>query len=152
MEAEVAARRLRPDLFFRLMGVMILVPALRARPEDIAVLVEHFTKELGSPVPLAPGTLAAMQCDAWPGNVRELRNGVERVLRFGAAPGEGAGAAPEPGDQSYSAARQKVLDAFERDFLAGLLARHKGKISPAANAAGISRSQFYRMLERHGLK
>jgi DNA-binding NtrC family response regulator len=96
-----------------------------------------------------------MQCDGWPGNVRELRNAVERVVRLGKPPDSAAAAEPESQQEaelSFSAARQKVLDAFEKDFLIALLKRHKGKIAPAATAAGVARSQFYRLLERHGLK
>jgi len=151
LDAEVKAGRFRKDLYFRLAVVELVVPPLRERAEDIPLLARHFAKQVnGVEVGLAPATLAALQCDPWPGNLRELRNAVERVLALGAISEE---AKPEPPKQSatFKAAREAVLNDFERDYLATLLDVHRGNVSHAAKAAGLARSAFYRLLNRHGL-
>lgn len=152
LEAEVKAGRFRKDLYFRLAVVELVVPALRDRAEDIPLLARHFARQVnGVDVELAGSTLAALQCDPWPGNLRELRNAVERVLALGAleepAPAPAAGRAAA----SFKAARDAVLSQFEKDYLATLLGVHRGNVSHAAKAAGLARSAFYRLLNRHGL-
>ncbi len=90
---EVNAGRFRSDLYFRLNGVTIEIPPLRARPEDIVPLAEHFLRlhaaALGLPRPpaLAPDALTALKRHAFPGNARELRNLIERAMLL-AAPGQ----------------------------------------------------------------
>ncbi|HZR80573.1 MAG TPA: sigma-54 dependent transcriptional regulator [Candidatus Binatia bacterium] len=112
----VAARRFRPDLFYRLNVLRIAVPPLRRRPEDVPVLVAHFVARVaargtgvaGARAPREPGRdaialllpspsqIAWLQSYAWPGNVRELANLVERALVFrGGAAAEGWQAAIE---------------------------------------------------------
>jgi len=147
LEEEVKQGRFRQDLYYRLAVATVRVPPLRERPEDIPALVEHFAKARGG-VTLSPATVAAFQCDAWPGNVRELRNAVERALALGDAdaPEPPKGAAP-----GFKEARDKLLEDFERDYLRTLLERNGDNMSEAARVAGISRAQFYRLLERYGL-
>jgi two-component system response regulator GlrR len=148
LEAAVQAGRFRQDLYYRLAVAVVRVPALRERPEDIPLLVEHFAKARGG-VKLSAATIAAFQCDAWPGNVRELRNAVERALALGDAnetQALPAGVAP-----SLKEARDKLLEDFERDYLRTLLERNGDNYTEAAKIAGISRAQFYRLLERYGL-
>jgi len=99
-------------------------------------------------VALAPATLAAFQCDRWPGNVRELRNAVQTTLTLGA---EGEAERLEGKPASYAAARDKMLDRFERDYLAALLESCKRNVTAAAKEAKLSRRQLYRLLSRHGL-
>ncbi|MBX7114128.1 MAG: sigma 54-interacting transcriptional regulator [Myxococcaceae bacterium] len=150
LEDEVRAGRFRADLYYRLAVVVIDVPPLRERREDIPLLARHFAQSLkGVDVELRPSTLAAMQCDDWPGNLRELRNAVERALTLGETPFE----APESGAPSmtFRAAREQLLAGFERDYLATLLRMHQGNVSKAAKAAGLARSAFYRMLQRNAL-
>jgi len=79
LRAEVEAGRFRKDLFFRIHGVRVVVPPLRERPEDIAILVDHFARALPSARPFSPAALAALSAHDWPGNVRELRFAVERA-------------------------------------------------------------------------
>ncbi len=150
LEAEARARRFREDLYFRLAVTSVTLAPLRERPEDIPLLAAHFARQLtGMDITLAPATLAALQCDPWRGNVRELRNAVQRVVALGdseARPPEQS-AAP----LAFSEARDKLLEQFERDYLGALLARHKNNISAAARESRLSRSQFYRLLERHKL-
>jgi DNA-binding NtrC family response regulator len=148
LQGEVKAGRFREDLYYRLAVATVRVPPLRERPEDIPALVEHFARARGG-VNLSPATIAAFQCDAWQGNVRELRNAVDRALALGDAdlPEPVKGVAP-----GFKEARDKLLEDFERDYLRTLLERNGDNMSEAARVAGISRAQFYRLLERYGLK
>src|SRR5262249_56367383 len=78
----------REDLFYRLSVIHAVVPPLRARPEDIPALAEHFLARMRGQVSrrirgFAPEALRAMEAHPWPGNVRELRNAVERAVVLG---------------------------------------------------------------------
>jgi DNA-binding NtrC family response regulator len=79
LKGEVAAGRFRKDLFFRVNGVKVVIPPLRERPEDIPLLVEHFSKQLPNQKRFTPAALAALRAYDWPGNVRELHFAVERA-------------------------------------------------------------------------
>jgi two-component system, NtrC family, response regulator AtoC len=93
LDSEIARGAFRQDLFFRLNGVTLTIPALRERVEEIedlaAQFIEHFAKQLGrrSPPELGPDVLELMLNYSWPGNIRELRNAIERaVLLSGTGP------------------------------------------------------------------
>jgi DNA-binding NtrC family response regulator len=163
----------RPDLYYRLAVLRVLLPPLRERPEDIPALVARFLRQLGTnreqASRLSDGTfLARLQAAAWPGNVRELRNYVERCIVLDqhaplgddsvTAPSEAAAGTPnaltvavDPA-VSYSELKRRVLDDFERRYLTLLLARHEGNVSAAARAAGMDRVHVYKLLHRHGLR
>ena len=88
---EIAEGRFREDLYHRLSVILIKVPALDDRREDIPELVEYFTEEICSesgkaPVPFSPEAVKLLQARHWPGNIRELRNVVERLLILGGNP------------------------------------------------------------------
>jgi DNA-binding NtrC family response regulator len=147
LKSDIVKGRFRKDLFFRLAVTEVVLPPLRERLEDIAVLARRFAKESsGVEVPIQPATLAAFQCMQWPGNVRELRNAIERVLSLGTI----ETAAPTTEEPSFIEARDRALERFEHDYLVALLEQHKGA-AQAARAAKLARSHFYRLLERHGL-
>ncbi|MBJ6762706.1 sigma 54-interacting transcriptional regulator [Myxococcaceae bacterium JPH2] len=166
LRAEVNGGRFRSDLFFRLAVLRILIPSLRERPEDIALITERILASLGAtPAQVeslsAPDFVAQLQRAAWPGNVRELRNHLERCLVFqdamppsseevGASPGV-AQTAIDP-KLPYAEARRRALESFEREYLDALLALHQGKVAQAASAADMDRVYLYRLLRRHGLK
>lgn len=83
LEAAVAEGRFRADLYYRINVVSILLPALRERPEDIPLLIEHFAQKFAPPgraIRFSPRALAVMSGCCWPGNVRELQNCVEREI------------------------------------------------------------------------
>ena len=148
LEADVKAGRFRSDLYFRLAAAQVWLPALRDRREDIPELARRFAEETSHlHFELSPATLAALQSDAWPGNVRELKNAVERAVTLGAMGEPAERARPV----NFKAAREKMLLDFERDYLLALLAAQKGNVSAAARDSGLSRSQFYRLLEKHRL-
>lgn len=78
----VERRRFRPDLFYRLSGVDIRVPALRERREDVRELAHHFLEQHRTtrPLRLSPSAAAALATYEWPGNVRELERLIERAV------------------------------------------------------------------------
>ena len=86
LKEEVAARRFRQDLFYRLNVVAIHLPPLRERKEDIPLLTEHFLRVLMKPYSLTHEAAAALQAYDWPGNVRELRNAIDRMTAMNSGP------------------------------------------------------------------
>jgi two-component system nitrogen regulation response regulator GlnG len=85
LEQAVAARQFREDLFYRLNVVRVHIPPLRARPEDIRLLVNYFLKRFSraahcQPKSIAPDVVKALERYHWPGNVRELENVIQRAL------------------------------------------------------------------------
>jgi DNA-binding NtrC family response regulator len=80
LKGEVSAGRFRKDLFYRINGVKVVIPPLRERPEDIPLLVEHFSRQVASPKKFSAAALAALTAYDWPGNVRELHFAVERSI------------------------------------------------------------------------
>jgi sigma-54 specific flagellar transcriptional regulator A len=79
LAAEVAAGRFRRDLYYRLLVCPVDVPALRARPGDVAPLFMHFWAAMGEERPLDPSVMQRLEQHTWPGNVRELENLAERL-------------------------------------------------------------------------
>jgi len=177
-ESAVAEGLLREDLYYRLRVFPIAVPPLRERSEDIELLAnsflghywrKHRAADLAIPK-LGKTALRALRAHSWPGNVRELQNVMEHAvvllepgaevraedLPFLAAPagGEDEGGLPEAGsgDASYYDARDKLLAKFDRQFLQRVISRAGGNLSKAARLAGIDRTTFYRLMERHGLQ
>ncbi|HEY8208222.1 MAG TPA: sigma 54-interacting transcriptional regulator [Myxococcaceae bacterium] len=167
LRAEVNSGAFRLDLYYRLAVVRLDVPPLRARADDVPVLVEHFLREAGHDGPverlISPRVMDGLQRHHWPGNVRELRNLVEAVLAMGEAPK--LEAAPAPGTEEepppvpdsllelkYRDARKRVLDSFERRYLQGLLSRAKGNVSQAARLSAMDRSHLIDLLAKHKLR
>ena len=159
LEAEVREGRFREDLYHRLAVVRVSLPPLRERSEDIPLIVDEVLQRLGKEKSvLSSRTRASLLDYAWPGNVRELRNVVERVASLGVEglPELGAGARPRPGEglatRPFKAAKERLVQAFERDYLLDLLARFQGNISRAAQEAGIDRVYLHRLLRKHDIE
>jgi two-component system, NtrC family, response regulator GlrR len=162
LRAEVNRGSFRADLYYRLAVVKIVLPPLRERPSDIPLLVQHLLDEIGAPPPTVaelttPDFLDALAAAPWPGNVRELRNHLEQCVVFGESRLPNAPTTPHPSqavDSSlpYEVARRQAIDAFERDYVKGLLARTQGNVNAAAREAGLNRAYVYRLLRRHNLK
>ncbi len=158
LRAEVNTGRFRHDLYHRLAVVVLRLPPLRERRDDILPLVEHFARDLGASGPIesvfGAETLARWQRHPWPGNIRELRNAVESALVVGPSYSESGGSAPAPGDElgAYKDVRAQVVREFEHDYLSRLLAEAGGNVSQAARVAKMDRSHLIDLLIRHGLK
>lgn len=151
-EALVAEGHLRSDVFYRLAEVILEVPPLAARREDIAALAARFAVELkGVSVALSPVTVAALEAHPWPGNARELRNAIARCLAFGAVDDERPLESSPPPNVDLKAARTKVVSSFEADFVLALLRKHRWNVAAAAREAKVARSHLYTLISRHCL-
>ncbi len=156
----------RPDLLFRLNTIVLRVPPLRERREDIPQLLHHYLSlyeaQYGRPVrELAPNALDALCAWPWPGNVRALRHACERAAILAAQPEyrfEDFGLAvpapaPEPVVLPTAPAQPEEfsLGTLERETIAAALDKAKGNISLAARMLGLSRAALYRKLGKHGI-
>lgn len=148
----------REDLYYRLAVVVLQMPALRERPQDIPLLAQvflsRFTNGSGkAPPKLGGDALLALQLHAWPGNIRELENRIKRAAIM--AEGRHITAAhlellnvAAPASRSLRDAREFV----EREVIGQALKRNKGKISRAASELGVSRPTLYELIEKLGIK
>ncbi|WP_421863806.1 sigma 54-interacting transcriptional regulator [Motiliproteus sp.] len=149
----------RQDLYYRINVVKLEIPPLNQRPEDIALLANHFlikACELANTErkQFSPNALELLIGARWPGNVRQLENTVQELMAL--TPGRVIGAnrvrqtlsneiAYLP---SYSEARRQ----FEHDYLSKLLRLTSGNVTQAARLAQRNRTDFYKLLQRHQLK
>jgi DNA-binding NtrC family response regulator len=160
----------RPDLLFRLNTIVIRVPPLRERREDIPLLVGHYLKlyeqQYQKPARSVNGAVMdALARHDWPGNVRALRHACERAVILGQGAEYGsadfalgtamvtpvAPIAATPMPATGGAANDMTLDALEREAITATLAQFNGNISHAAKTLGISRAALYRKLGKHGI-
>lgn len=159
LPAEVQAGRFREDLLFRINTIEIHLPPLRERREDIPLLAAHFLRQHAQRYrkPLSAFEPAAMQAlldYPWPGNVRELDHALERAVLLATGERIRAGdlALREARDAAASPRLEEMsLEEVERHLLQKTLARCEGNVSQAARALGLSRSAFYRRLQKHHL-
>jgi transcriptional regulator with GAF, ATPase, and Fis domain len=171
LRAEVRRGRFREDLLYRVEVMRVRIPPLRARPDDIELLVRHLLEgKLASDSSVSGPQLAHLVSGVWPGNVRELRNVLQRAVAL--APKDSAGlvrferlafthglaangpatigqdlpgvASPVP----FKTAKAQLNEAFERAYVDALMERHKGNVSRAAAAAGLSRQHLHELIRR----
>jgi two-component system response regulator GlrR len=158
LDAAMAEGQFREDLYYRLNVVALTLPTLAERREDIPLLANHFLAKLaikyGKKVNgFAPDALKALAAASWPGNVRQLHNVVEQVSALTTtqiiplALVQRALRVPSVEVLTLTDARLR----FERDYLVGLLKLTDGNVADAARLAGRNRTEFYRLLQRHGL-
>jgi transcriptional regulator with GAF, ATPase, and Fis domain len=178
-EAERGA--FRSDLYFRLAVVVVRIPPLRTRLDDLTLLVSHIHRELNrrrmavGQLPLEPlddTALSILKKYEFPGNVRELRNIVERwsVLGPSAAPGNPAvrSGVTESGAESmsgglapvedtllelpYHEAKEAWVERFERAYVSAALDRAGGNVSQAARETDVDRRHLQRLMARYDIK
>ncbi|MDB6168515.1 MAG: two component, sigma54 specific, transcriptional regulator, Fis family, partial [Verrucomicrobia bacterium] len=157
LPVEVAAGRFRQDLLFRLNTIHLHLPPLRERREDIEVLALHFLK--GHVERYRKGitgfedaAIQAMRDYSWPGNVRELDHAVERAVLMAQgkvirAPDLGLNMAKDAAPRL----EEMSIEEVEAFLIKKTLARCDGNARKAAEELGLSRSAFYRRLEKYGL-
>ncbi len=178
LQAMVAAGTFRSDLFYRLHVVPIEVPPLRARKEDIPLLLHHFVERYSKRdgkrvVGFTSTAMKSILAHDWPGNVRELENFVERTIAL-APPttewsdevplGPGPVVAPPrtttdafdlPADGpigTFADEKRKMVERFEKEYLIRVLAAAEGNVTRASDLAGKNRSEFHSLLKKYELK
>jgi two-component system nitrogen regulation response regulator NtrX len=167
LKAEIRTGRFREDLYFRLNVIPIFVPPLRERPDDIALLADHFmaefAREYGRRIKTFElNAVSVLQRYQWPGNVRELRNVIERLMIM--VPGDAISAADlgflDPGALKRPAVAEilgdrltlhEARDRFERELILRTLAELQGNISRTAEVLGVERSNLYRKMRTFGI-
>ena len=166
LRREVNAGRFRADLYYRLAVIHVRMPPLRDRLDDLAVLCRALLESIGRTrgVDTRGVTLdAALWQHDWPGNVRELRNYLEQlvILRvpppLGSTSVEAAEATREHLADGLDAlpmhaARERLLERFERHYLSRLLEVTRGNVAEAARRSGVSRATLFRMVRRYDLR
>jgi len=167
LEQMVKDGKFREDLFFRLNVIRITLPPLRARAEDIPLLLTHYIKIFADenkvpPITIEPGALHTLQGYPWPGNIRELRNFAENavVLRrngklteFDLEPkfrGEpvAPGAAADGAPAAVPAPLSLSVEENEKHLLHEALIKSRGNRTKAAKFMGISRRTLHRKLSQ----
>lgn len=171
----------RQDLLFRLNTVEINLPALRERPDDIALLAQHYTKLYGKKYQksdmkqkeLSVEAIAAITDYPWPGNVRELRHAIERAIILSRSqtlqPADFQLEVSASSDKNSKALSQQNaepqkteppvmalpsalnLEHLEKHAIAQALKKHRFNISHTAKELGLTRAALYRRMEKHGL-
>ena len=171
---EVEKGAFRRDLYYRLNVVVLRLPPLRERKEDLRALVDHFLRQYGNRHVLTHECLDAILSYDWPGNVRELENCIQRMVavnsgpllhtadlpsalqnaleaqrpaRMSAAASAGRGTSPEP----YFQMPLFSLTEMERDAIIRALEYTKGDRGMAAQLLGIGRTTLYRKLKEYRL-
>jgi transcriptional regulator with GAF, ATPase, and Fis domain len=166
LEREVASGKFREDLYFRLAVVPVRLPPLRARREDIPLLVDTILQRMGAdPSQVSARTLHWLKQNDWPGNVRELRNLLERAVHISRATGQEeirlldmptGGEAEDPfpfiPGESYRDMRARFDNELERRYLKWLLDRHHGNLSAAAREVQADRKHLLSLAKKHGLR
>ncbi|MBI4864418.1 MAG: sigma 54-dependent Fis family transcriptional regulator [Candidatus Riflebacteria bacterium] len=179
VEELVEQQKFREDLFFRLAGLVLELPALRDRPGDITLLARHLATRARPPRLLSSGAIAALEAYPWPGNVRELKNVLDRAtalfpdvqieashlmmgrVRMGGAKSPpSASSTREPVARSLDLPAPKApvapapvtLEEVERVAILAALQAAGGNKSRAARSLGISRQTLRDKLERYGIR
>jgi DNA-binding NtrC family response regulator len=160
----VSAGDFREDLYYRINLITVKLPALRERPDDIPLLIDHFLNNLKTTykrpgLTINAGALDWLKSLPWPGNIRELKNLIERTVLVTNKNSLDI----ENFSKHYQVHRQKpssknlppvgsaTLDEMEISLITQALKFHENNISKAAKSLGLSRSALYRRMEKHGL-
>ncbi len=169
LEARIADKSFREDLYYRLNMVTIRMPSLRDIREDIPLMAAHFAreaaKEFGMPFKsIPPDTMKFLMAQSWPGNVRQLRHTLQRAMIFSSGPALHVGDMAELGSEfdaqpvaetaetlPFKDARDRLLAGFTSRYLTQALARYQGNVTAAAKASGLERQHFQKLMRTHGI-
>ena len=159
LSEQITRAHFREDLFYRLSVSRIDLPPLSQRRDDVPILAAHFLDELarqsGNRQVLAPEAVELLMASEWPGNVRQLATLLQHAASLATGPvisaelvqrALGSGTAPQV--STFDEAREE----FMRNYLVQLLQITRGNVTHAARLAGRNRTDFYKLLARHGLQ
>ena len=158
LKQTISEGKFREDLYFRLAVVVIMLPPLRDRGDDVALLARDFLQRYAAQnnkksLAFSPDALRALYRHNWPGNVRELQNRVKRAVimtdgkRLTADDLELADLS-----QTAPATLKEAREAVEKEVVQNALKRHQGKITSAAQELGVSRPTLYELMEKLGIE
>jgi two-component system NtrC family response regulator len=152
--------KFREDLYFRLAVVVIKLPPLRERGQDVELLAREFLQQFAvqcdkANLAFTPDALNAIRRYPWPGNVRELQNRVKRAVimaegRKVTAPDLELVSHASEGVPSITL--KEARENLERELVEQALRKHSGKVTAAAAELGVSRPTLYELMERLGLR
>lgn len=160
LEDATKSGRLREDLFYRLNIVPIVLPPLRERLGDIAILAQHFLKKFEVEFDrqidgFAPEALHRLMVHPWPGNIRELEHVIERAVVLAqnsiiqAEDLMLSRLSSTERHESLQQAKARMVEKFEKSYIQGLLIAYHGNISRAAQAAQKNRRAFWELIRRY---
>jgi two-component system NtrC family response regulator len=158
LKGAVKAGKFREDLYFRLAVVVLKLPPLRERGEDVDQLARIFLQQYAvqcekKSLTFSPDAIRAIKRHTWPGNVRELQNRVKRAVIM--ADGKRVTSADLELSQLEAIAGGTLKEArenAEREVIQQALNRHGGRITAAASDLGISRPTLYELMEKLGIR
>ncbi len=158
MPEMIKENKFREDLFYRINVVSVHLPALRARKNDIPLLINRFLDGRKKINPKAVGILIHY---GWPGNVRELKNLIERLVTLTDSdtimpddlPSEivSLQCVIDGNGLSYADAKRKMLDEFNMAFIRQSLLKHSGNVTKVAEELKLDRANFLRLLRRYNI-
>ena len=170
LEEKMRQGLFREDLFYRLNVVTITMPPLRQREEDIPPLAQHFLATFAKEydregLAFAADAIPALVKRHWKGNVRELQNVIKRAVLLAddqtisakqLTEQEPEAYAPRPMAENphslhYNLAKQRVVEDFSAAYLANALQQNSGNVTAAAQASGMNRQAFQKLMRRAGL-
>ena len=170
LASAVEQGKFRQDLYYRLNVVVLQVPPLRDRLDDLPLLAAHFLRKHGGKTPptLSPEALEAMTGYGWPGNVRELENALLHAIALGHHDVIDAEALPLRERKAASSvalpsvrdddellplteAKRRASSSYEKSYLIRVMEKANGSVSEGARMSGLDRTNFRRLLQRHGL-
>jgi two-component system NtrC family response regulator len=155
LKQAIASGKFREDLYFRLAVVVISLPPLRERGEDVGLVAQEFLQRFAvqngrTSLSFAPEALRAINRHQWPGNVRELQNRIQRAVIMS----EGKRITipdmelTDAADALPPITLKEAREGLEREMVQQALKTHAGRISSAAVELGISRPTLYELMEK----
>ncbi len=159
LDAMVAARTFREDLFYRINLITLRLPALRERRDDIPLLVRHFISEAVRPLGLDMPEISSDAMEfltrlPYPGNIRQLKNMVERAVLIGGPRLEKDVFSSADGSIAEPSASKPAgtLDDMEKGAIEDALEKAEGNLTHASRILGITRQTLYRRMEKYGIR
>jgi two-component system response regulator HupR/HoxA len=163
LKTMVERGQFREDLYYRINVINLVLPALRQRREDLAILTDHFlakhARHDAGAKQLSPACFARLESYAWPGNVRELENEIERLVVLAGDEAVIADDLLSPRIRNHRSVAEAVdppslpaaVEALERRMIGDALRRHRGNKTRASAELKVSRRNLIRLVQKYGL-
>ena len=163
LKKQIAEERFREDLFYRIAQIEIVIPPLRERGDDIALLARHFidrfaTDQAKKPPRLDADAIVTMRRHNWPGNIRELENRIQRAViledsgKITSADLDLADVDDTGSDQHGAATTlRRARELAERRVIQAAVKEAEGNLTVVAKILDVSRPTVYNLLRQHGI-